>query len=278
MLTIICPVCRADLARGEKRWACPHGHGFDVAREGYVNLLPVQHKKSREPGDADDMVRARRDFLSAGHYEPLRDTVDALLRELAPASLLDIGCGEGYYTQTMATVVPQVIGLDIAKSAVRLAARGRKGPIWLVAGGARLPVGDAAVAMVTSLFSPLPVEEMSRVLFPGGHLLVVTPAPLHLGSLREALFDRVIAHEPEKFLHTLSPQFTCAERRDISFELTLSQATLRQLLLMTPYVWRARAERRAALEARTGLETEAAFTLFVLRKAADHREIASAPL
>lgn len=268
MLTLVCPVCRAALSRKEKRWACAKGHGFDVAREGYVNLLPVQHKKSRQPGDAEAMVRARRAFLTAGHYEPLRDTVVALLQELAPASLLDIGCGEGYYTQTMATVVPQVIGLDIAKPAIQLAARGCKGPIWLVAGGARLPVGDASVTMVTSLFSPLPVEEMARVLTPNGLLLVVTPAPLHLASLREALFDQVIAHEPDKFLHTLSPQFVCASRKDIAFPLTLSQTALRQLLLMTPYVWRARAERRAALEARVELQTEAAFTLFVLRKAA----------
>ncbi|MGA1372629.1 MAG: putative RNA methyltransferase [Pseudomonadales bacterium] len=268
MLTIICPVCRAPLAREERRWACLSGHDFDVAREGYVNLLPVQHRKSREPGDAEAMVRARRDFLSTGHYQPLRDTVLSLLRELAPASLLDIGCGEGYYTEAMATVVPQVIGLDIAKPAIRLAARRCKGPIWLVAGGARLPVGDASVDMITSLFSPLPVEEMARVLTPKGLLLVVTPAPLHLASVREALFDRVIAHEPEKFLRALSPQFICANRIDITFELTLSQAALRQLLLMTPYVWRARAERRAALEARPALETAAAFTLFVLRKAA----------
>lgn len=266
MPVIICPLCQAVLARDAKRWHCVNGHGFDVAREGYVNLLPVQHKKSRQPGDADDMVRARREFLAGGHYQPLRDAVVAQVQSLAPASLLDIGCGEGYYTQAMAAVVPDVIGLDIAKPAVQLAARRCKGPTWLVAGGARLPVGDQSVALVTSLFSPLPTSEMARVLVPEGHLLVVTPAPLHLGTLREALFDSVFPHEPDKFLVTLAPHFECISREEIRFPLQLSQQALRQLLLMTPYVWRARADKRAALEALSSLQTEAAFTCFLLRK------------
>lgn len=266
MPVIICPICQTLLAREQKRWHCANGHGFDVAREGYVNLLPVQHKKSRQPGDADDMVKARRDFLAGGHYQPLRDAVVSLVQSLAPASLLDIGCGEGYYTQAMAEVVPDVIGLDIAKPAVQLAAKRCKGPTWLVAGGARLPVGDQSVALVTSLFSPLPTLEMARVLIPEGHLLVVTPAPLHLGSLREGLFESVIPHAPDKFLATLAPHFDCVTRQEIVFPLPLSQEALRQLLLMTPYVWRARADKRAALEAQASLQTEAAFTLLLLRK------------
>lgn len=266
MPVIICPLCQAVLTREEKRWFCINGHGFDVAREGYVNLLPVQHKKSRHPGDADDMVKARREFLAGGYYQPLRGAVVSLVQSLAPPSLLDIGCGEGYYTQAMAEVVPDVIGLDIAKPAVQLAAKRCKGPTWLVAGGARLPVGEQSVGMVTSLFSPLPTLEMARVLMPEGHLLVVTPAPLHLGTVREALFDSVIPHEPDKFLTTLAPHFDCVSRQEVSFPLILSQEALRQLLLMTPYVWRAKADRRAALEALPSLQTEAAFTLFLLRK------------
>ncbi len=267
MPVIICPLCQALLAHDGKRWHCVNGHGFDVAREGYVNLLPVQHKKSRQPGDASDMVKARREFLEAGHYQPLRDAVARMVQSVAPATLLDIGCGEGYYTQAMAEVVPDVIGLDIAKPAVQLAARRCKGPVWLVAGGARLPVADDSVAMVTSLFSPLPSLEMARVLVTDGHLLVVTPAPMHLGTLREALFDTLIPHVPDKFLTTLAPHFLCVSRQEVSFPLALQQADLRQLLLMTPYVWRAKADKRAALEAQEALQTEAAFTLFLLRKA-----------
>lgn len=266
MPVIICPLCQSLLTRDAGQWHCPQRHMFDVAREGYVNLLPVQHKKSRQPGDAGDMVLARREFLAGGHYQPLRDTVIAQLRDLQPASVLDIGCGEGYYTQAMAEVVPDVTGLDIAKPAIQLAARRCKGPVWLVAGGARLPLGDQSVALVTSLFSPLPVAEMARVLVPEGLLLVVTPAPDHLRSVREALFDTLIPHEPDKFLEMLAPQFHLHSRQEVRCPLALTQASLRQLLAMTPYVWRAKAERRAALEAHEQWQTEAAFTLFLLRK------------
>lgn len=272
MPVIACPVCQTVLLRDAKTWRCAQGHCFDVAREGYVNLLPVQHKKSREPGDAGVMVQARRDFLAAGHYQPLREALVQTLEAFHPASLVDIGCGEGYYTDAMADVVPDVVGLDIARPAIQAAARRNKKPLWLVAGSAHLPLADASVAMVTSLFSPLPVDEMARVLEAGGHLLVITPGPDHLASIREVLFESVIPHQPEKFLALLAARFSLLSRQDIRFPLLLPQAALRQLLLMTPYGWRARADRRAALETRECMQAEAVFVMFLLEKTgiADH--------
>lgn len=266
MPVILCPLCQAVLAREDKQWRCSNGHSFDVAREGYVNLLPVQHKKSLQPGDASDMVKARREFLAAGYYQPLRDAVVAMLQEINPEHVLDIGCGEGYYTQAMADVAADVVGLDIAKPAIQLAAKRCKGPLWLVGGSARLPLADASMDLVTSLFSPLPVDEMARVLRPGGKLLVVTPAADHLRSMREALFETLVPHQPEKFLTVLGPQFQCISEQTLAVPLVLSQTALRQLLLMTPYVWRAKAERRAALEAEEHLQTDAVFTLYLLEK------------
>lgn len=104
-MTFCCPLCHAPLAQTDKSYACPQGHRFDMAKEGYVNLLPVQHKRSRDPGDSAEMMQARRAFLDAGHYQPLRDAVAAKLAALLPAgatSVLDIGCGEGYYTAAFA--------------------------------------------------------------------------------------------------------------------------------------------------------------------------------
>ncbi len=83
-------------------YICPQRHQFDMAKEGYVNLLPVQHKRSRDPGDSAEMMQARRAFLDAGHYQPLRDAIVAQLREWLDekaTAVLDIGCGEGYYTR-----------------------------------------------------------------------------------------------------------------------------------------------------------------------------------
>ena len=258
---LICPVCRQPLLREPRRWLCASGHSFDIAREGYVNLLPVQHKHSREPGDRPEMVLARRAFLEAGHYAPLRDAIVAMLAPLSAGCLLDIGCGEGAYTRAFAAVAATVIGLDIAKPAVQLAAKRDKAITWIVGSGAILPVAETSVDVITSLFTPLHVGEMQRVLAPGGSVLIATPDADHLHSLRAGLFDEVRPHEPDKFIAEFAPAFRLAERAAVRVPLTLDGAALRQLLAMTPYVWKARPERRAALEAHEAFETEAAFVV-----------------
>lgn len=266
MPQILCPLCQDILNAEGRTWRCALGHCFDVAREGYVNLLLVQNKKSRDPGDTPESVKARSAFLQAGHYQPLRDAVVALLTPLQARDLLDIGCGEGYYTSALQGAVPEVIGLDIAKPAIQLAARRCKDITWLVGSGIALPLPEASVDVVSSLFSPLPVAEMARVLRPGGHVLVVTPAPEHLWAVREGLFGEVRAHEPDKFLKDFADGFELAGRELVRYPLTLSQQALKDLLAMTPYAWKAKAERRAALELQDGFVTEAAFSVMLFRK------------
>jgi 23S rRNA (guanine745-N1)-methyltransferase len=272
MTTFICPLCRLPLERGEKVWRCEENHSFDVAREGYVNLLPVQHKNSRDPGDDPQMVMARREFLQSGYYQPLREAVLALLAPLQSLqqlrSLLDIGCGEGYYTDAFAAIAAEVTGLDIARPAIRLAARRFPGITWLVGSGALLPLADASVDLVSNLFTQLHIDEMHRVLRPGGHVLMVTPAPVHLWSIREQLFDEVHAHDPDKFLAGFETLFDLQSRQELRFTLNLTQLGLQQLLQMTPYSWKARPERRTALAEREAYVTEAAFSLMLFRRRA----------
>jgi len=270
---IICPLCRLALDRQPKVWICANRHSFDVAREGYVNLLPVQHKHSREPGDKPEMIVARREFLQAGHYAPLREAAVEMIAALQPSSLLDIGCGEGYYTHALIAPGTDVIGLDIAKPAVQMAAKRFKGVTWLVGSGALLPMADASVDVVMTLFTPLHVSEIARVLVPGGQVLIATPAADHLQSLREGLFDEVRAHEPDKFIAEFAPPFELAARRNVRVPLSLTQSGLKQLLAMTPYVWKARPEKRAALEQQLHFETTAAFTLMRFRKLSPASEV-----
>lgn len=118
-----CPLCHAPLSRRDNSYICPLRHQFDLAKEGYVNLLPVQFKRSRDPGDSAEMMQARRAFLDAGHYQPLRDAISDFLSVAAPERLLDIGCGEGYYTHAFAAIAAHCWGLDVSKSAIRAAAR-----------------------------------------------------------------------------------------------------------------------------------------------------------
>ena len=129
-MSFSCPLCHAPLTHSDKSYTCPQGHQFDMAKEGYVNLLPVQHKRSRDPGDSAEMMQARRAFLDAGHYLPLRETVAQMLNDILPGSataMLDIGCGEGYYTARFAGIAREkgalTFGLDVSKVAIRAAAK-----------------------------------------------------------------------------------------------------------------------------------------------------------
>lgn len=248
------------------RWHCPQRHSFDTAREGYVNLLLAHQKNSVVPGDSAESLQARRAFLSAGHYRPLRDAVVDLLVPLKATRLLDIGCGEGYYTHAMTAAAADVVGLDIAKPAIQLAARCFRGVTWVVASGASIPLADASIDVVCNLFTQLHVAEMLRVLVAGGHVLVVTPAPDHLWNIRERLFDEVRAHEPDKFLAGFESAFELCAQQHVRFELRLTPDSLRQVLMMTPYAWKARPERRAALEERGLGASNASFVLMLFRK------------
>lgn len=265
MIPFVCPLCRQPLVPAANAWSCPARHSFDVAREGYVNLLPVQDKASRDPGDNPAMVAARRAFLEAGHYQALREAAVTLLAPLGAGRLVDLGCGEGYYTTALATAVAETVGVDIAKPAVRLAAKRSRAITWVVASGARLPLADAAVDAATSLFCRLHPAETRRVLTAGGHILVAGPAADHLRELRAELFDEVHPHEPDKTGTELADRFTQVVAHEVRHTLHLDQAGLRNLLAMTPYAWRARPERRAALEERESFTTEAVFDLRVFR-------------
>ena len=266
MNLLMCPVCREALSLSEKTWRCVNNHSYDVAKQGYVNLHVVQHKHSKNPGDTPESVQARRAFLSAGFYAPLQQAVVEKIRQLRIENLLDIGCGEGYYTNAMQQEVLQCVGVDIAKNAVQVAAKLNKDVTWVVGTGATLPVLDDSIDLCTSLFSPIPQEEILRVLKPQGYLMVVTPAPAHLLAMREALFDEVNAHDPHKFVEQLQQHFELLEQPIIESEFNLDQTQLKNLIAMTPYAYKAKLEKRQQLELQTDTFLQASFQLYIFKK------------
>lgn len=245
---LICPICSEALHPLDNGVQCPQGHRFDRARQGYLNLLPVQHKKSRDPGDNAAMVEARRRFLDAGHYAPLARRLAELAAERSPSRWLDIGCGEGYYTARLAEALPAADGyaLDISREAVKRACRRAPQLTWLVASMARIPLADASCDLLASVFSPLDWQEASRLLAPGGGLLRMGPTREHLLELRGRLYDEVRDYDDEKHLALIPPGMQLAHSETLSYPLQLDSAEARaDLLAMTPHGWRANAERRA---------------------------------
>ena len=263
---LMCPVCRQPLNLTERTWRCEQGHSYDVAKQGYVNLHVVQHKHSKNPGDTPESVDARRAFLQGGYYQPLQQAVVDLLKQLDVKAILDIGCGEGYYTSAMQQVVEHCVGVDIAKTAVQRAAKLDPEVTWVVGTGATLPVLDHSMDACTSLFSPIPQAEIARVLKDEGYLIVVTPASEHLYAMREALFEQVNPHTPEKFVEQLQDLFELKQEQIIDAPFVLEQQALKNLIAMTPYAYKASPERRSQLEQHSQLKVTASFQIYVFQK------------
>ncbi|WP_153563651.1 putative RNA methyltransferase [Acinetobacter baumannii] len=263
---LMCPVCRQRLELVSKTWRCEQGHSYDIAKQGYVNLHVVQHKHSKNPGDTPESVDARRAFLQGGYYQPLQQAVVHLLKDLKAKMVLDIGCGEGYYTSAMQQVVEQCICVDIAKNAVQRAAKLNDKVTWVVGTGATLPVIDQSMDVCTSLFSPIPQTEILRVLKDDGYLIVVTPATDHLYAMREALFEQVNPHTPQKFVEQLQDLFELKEQQVIDAPLVLDQQALKNLIAMTPYAYKASPERRMQLEQKAHLQVTASFQIYLFQK------------
>ncbi|HCU76511.1 MAG TPA: methyltransferase [Acinetobacter baumannii] len=263
---LMCPVCRQRLELVSKTWRCEQGHSYDIAKQGYWNLHVVQHKHSKNPGDTPESVDARRAFLQGGYYQPFQQAVVHLLKDLKAKMVLDIGCGEGYYTSAMQQVVEQCIGVDIAKNAVQRAAKLNDKVTWVVGTGATLPVVNQSMDVCTSLFSPIPQTEILRVLKDDGYLIVVTPATDHLYAMREALFEQVNPHTPQKFVEQLQDLFELKEQQVIDAPLVLDQQALKNLIAMTPYAYKASPERRMQLEQRAHLQVTASFQIYLFQK------------
>lgn len=247
---LICPICRGALSAVDNGVACPDNHRFDRARQGYLNLLPVQHKNSRDPGDNQAMVEARRRFLNGGHYAPLAERLAQLAAERAPSRWLDIGCGEGYYTAQIAGALPEARGfaLDISREAVKRACKRAPKLEWLVASMARIPMADSSCDLLASVFSPLDWSEARRVLAPGGGLLRMGPTREHLWELRGLLYDEIRDYDDEKHLTLIPNGMHLAHSETLNYELKLDSAEARaDLLAMTPHGWRANSDRRAAV-------------------------------
>ncbi|MGN0975168.1 MAG: putative RNA methyltransferase, partial [Gemmiger sp.] len=195
-----CPVCAGALMPVGHALRCPKGHSFDLAKEGYANLLPIRKKHAADPGDSADMVRARREFLAAGYYDLFLNGLASLCCELdgendRPLHLVDAGCGEGSYDAAVYAALeqrgraPALIGFDLSKPAVRLAAKKLPRAAFCVGGSFAAPVRDGWADAVLNIFSPFAGQEFARMLRPGGWLVYAVPTARHLFGLKQVLYE-----------------------------------------------------------------------------------------
>ena len=233
-----CPLCAGLLRQEENVMRCAENHSFDIARQGYINLLSVQQKHSKNPGDTREQVLARRTFLESGAYEPIVNALcDTAARLGAQGPILDVGCGEGYYSSRLADALEAPLtGLDISKEAVRCAAAKYKGKQWLCATAAHIPVEDGSVSLLTSLFALTLPQEFARVVQEGGYYFQVLAAEDHLLGLKGIIYDQL--NFKEKNTVPELPGFALRKSVPIRFSFTVEGLQIQNLFSMTPHVFR----------------------------------------
>jgi 23S rRNA (guanine745-N1)-methyltransferase len=246
-----CPVCAEPLAETTAGTAralrCPRGHSFDVARQGYVDLLAGRAPHS---GDTAEMVAARADFLAAGHYDVISAALadaatDALGRTTADVGayplVVDAGAGTGRHLAAVLAALPDAVGLalDVSKPALRRAAKAHpRAAAALADTWRRLPLADAGVAVLLDIFAPRNGAEFHRVLRPDGTLLVVTPAADHLAELVDALgLLRVDPDKADRVAGSLAGHFAEVSTTVLRARLELTRPEVSTLVGMGPSAW-----------------------------------------
>jgi 23S rRNA (guanine745-N1)-methyltransferase len=246
MRALRCPVCAAGLARHDHELRCPAGHTFDIARQGYVNLL-----LGRAPAGADtpQMVAARAALFDAGHLAAVTDALVALLPAHA-GLILDVGAGTGHHLAAVLDARPGSAGLalDVSKAAARRSARTHPALVSVVADvWRRLPLADGCIDVLLDVFAPRNGAEFHRVLSPDGTLLVVTPMPEHLAELVAPLgLLAVDPAKPERVERSLGEWFEPFARQPVRLRLHITRAEAALVIAMGPSSWHTEADRLAA--------------------------------
>lgn len=265
---LTCPVCKNGLAVDGNRLLCLGGkHSFDLAKEGYVNLA-VGHAPG---GDSKQAVAARTSFLEKGYYAPAAKALEQAVQKYLPvgATLIDAGCGQGWYSNRIAAKGYKMLGFDLSKfgcarAAKDAAAQGLEQAAYAVASVYTMPVRDAGVQGVLNVFAPCAEQEYGRVLESGGYLFLLGAGQQHLMGLKRALYQNTYENAERA---DLPCELSLVETVRITFEITVTgQADIQALFSMTPYYWRTSEADKQKLAQLEHLTTEVDMLLYIYRK------------
>jgi len=270
-LPLACPIDGLPLSLQDTGVQCANAHSYDRARHGYLNLLPVQFKPSRQPGDSQEMVTARSAVLDAGIFEALARFLVGHLRAQFGSNtgnrvkndspvVIDAGCGDGYYSdylmRNLATeavedgsaVAYRLLGVDISRPAITAACKRNAQIGWVVANNTHLPVQSAGADCILSVFGFEAWKPWAVLQKPAQFVVTVDAGSEHLLELRQILYDRVERHN-EPSGPTIEAGYRLIERETLCWHHAIDdQALALKLVAMTPHVHRATNEALAELQ------------------------------
>ncbi len=265
---LTCPVCKNGVTVEGGTLCCLGGkHRFDLAREGYVNLA-VGHAPG---GDSKQAIAARTSFLQKGYYAPAASALEQAVQDYLPAgaTLIDAGCGQGYYANRIAAQGYRVLGVDLSKFGCARAAKDAAmqnldNAAYAVASVYTMPVHDACADGVLNVFAPCAEQEYARVLKDGSYLFLLGAGPQHLMGLKRAMYENTYQNAERSDLPTA---LQLVETRSVRFEITVEgQNDIEALFSMTPYYWRTSEQDKQKLAQLDTLTTEVDMLLYIYRK------------
>ena len=276
---LACPIDKLKLLKEQGHYQCTNGHSFDIAKQGYVNLLPVQHKKSKNPGDSKAMVQARTRFLDAGFYKPIADLLSQIIFHQLDNDkdncVFDAGCGEGYYLQQVINAAQDIkgeshlsfIGMDISKPAVLAASKRSQQASWVVGTNSQPPFLDESVDLIFCIFGFHSFDGFKNILKPKARLILVEPGEKHLQELREIIYA---APSTEKTGSKSNDEedYALIDTQTLEFQINLTNnPQILDLLSMTPHLFRASSEGKTSIEGMDSLDltTDIIFKVFEYR-------------
>ena len=267
---LICPVCSLPLFHEGCSLKCESRHCFDIASSGYVNLLKPGKMNNAKAGDSREMIRARTDFFECGAYENIAKEICGLVDTLSAKSIVDAGCGEGYYTQFMATDPSRIVyGVDMSKFGCEHGAKvakrnGHENLVYCVGSIFDLPFANESTDLIVNMFAPVADREFHRVLKNGGHFIVAAAGIDHLDGLKAVLYDDVYKNE-EKFLEFEG--FELIERKNLKYSAQIKgNKTIWNLFTMTPYYHRTSLTDKKKLEGVDEITTTVEVNFLVYKK------------
>ena len=226
-MEIICPICKNKLFKKFNSYYCINNHCFDIAKEGYLNLYLKSAKKS---GDEKEMIQAREDFLNKDYYLFLKEELNRILKELKINSLLDLGCGEGYYTSYFN--IEEKIGIDLSQEALKKASKKDPKSFYILSSIFNNPIATNSIDAILTCFAPIAYEEINRICKKDGYFILVRPNVKHLYELKEVVYTNPYDNELEEIKLN---NFEIINEYSISNHSILDKQDILNLFKMTPY-------------------------------------------